>query len=150
MTAALGVPLAAGLLSAVMLLSPATGFAVGVLFAYLAPLPLLLVGFTRGTAATAVASAAALVAITVGGGLAAALPYAIGEAAPALLVVRQALLWRSRPDGTVEWYPPGLVLGMLTAMAAALFMGGGLGASEGVGVSEAGSATAPEFMGNEK
>jgi len=125
-TAAFGIPLAAGLVSALMYLSLAKGFAIGMLLSYLAPLPVLMAGFAGGAFAAGLGSIAAVVAIAgVAGGMA-SLPFALAVAAPSVLVVRQALLWRvAGPDDTVEWYPPGRVLALLTGMAATLILAGG-------------------------
>ena len=122
MTGSIGIALAAGLLSSVLFLSLAKGFAAGVLMSYVAPLPLMMAGLHRGFRATLVGGLAALVAVAavVGGVL--PLPYALTAVLPSLVVVRQALLWRTNADGRVEWYPPGLVLGWLTGMGVALIL----------------------------
>ena len=122
MTGSIGIALASGLLSSLLFLSLAKGFAAGMLLSYLAPLPLMMVGLHRGLAAALVAGLAAMAAVAaVAGGLS-SLPFAIMAVLPSLVVVRQALLCRSDSAGNVEWYPPGLVLGWLTATGVALIL----------------------------
>ncbi len=120
MTGSIGVPLAAGLLSSVLFLSLAKGFAAGMLLSYLAPLPLLMVGLNRGMAAALVAGLAATAGVALTAGGLSSLPFAITAVLPSLVVTRQALLWRTNATGGVEWYPPGLLLGWLTGMGMAL------------------------------
>lgn len=126
MTRSFGVPLTAGLISAILFLSLAKGFAAGMLLSYLAPLPVMMVGLYRGNRAAlaAVLAAMAAVALVVGGY--APLPYAVVVVLPSLVVVHRALLWRTGAGGDVEWYPPGLVLGWLTGTGLALILVGAL------------------------
>ena len=114
--------LAAGLLSSLLFLSLAKGFAAGMLLSYLAPLPLMMVGLHKGIGAVVVAGLAAMAAIVLVAGEFASLPYAVVAMLPSLVVVRQALLWRSPAEGSVEWYPPGLVLGWLTGTGVTLIL----------------------------
>lgn len=120
MTGSISVPLAAGLISSLLFLSLAQGFAAGMLLSYLAPLPLMMAGLYRGNAAGLAAGLAATAAVALVAGGLSSLPFAITAVLPSLVVVRQALLWRSNAAGSVEWYPPGLVLGWLTGMGLAL------------------------------
>ncbi|MDO8605634.1 MAG: DUF2232 domain-containing protein [Phaeospirillum sp.] len=122
MTGSIGIALAAGLLSSLLFLLLAKGYAVGMLLSYVAPLPLMMVGLHRGLIAALVAGLAAMAAVAAVVGGMPSLPFAITAVLPSLVVVRQALLWRSNSAGTVEWYPPGLVLGWLTGMGLALIL----------------------------
>lgn len=108
----LGLAIAAGLLSGLLFLAVLSGSAFGLLSSYVAPLPLMAAGLSLGTMAAVIAGAlgVAAVAFVADGGLG---PYVLAVAVPAVLVVRQALLSRSWPDGRVEWYPPGMLLGWL-------------------------------------
>ncbi|WP_040475862.1 DUF2232 domain-containing protein [Paramagnetospirillum caucaseum] len=126
MTGSIGVPLAAGLVSSLLFLSLAKGFAAGMLLSYLAPLPLMMVGLFRGNGTAAVAGLAATAAVALVAGGFAPLPFAVVAVLPSLVVVRQALLWRENADGSVEWYPPGLVLGWLTGTGLALILIGAI------------------------
>jgi hypothetical protein len=126
-TRSFGVPLAAGLVSSLLFLSLAKGFAAGMLLSYLAPLPLMMVGLHMGTGAALAAGLAATVAVALTAGGLSPLPFALVAVLPSLVVVRQALLWRESAEGNVEWYPPGLVLSWLTGTGLALiFIGAAL------------------------
>ncbi len=122
----IGLSLAAGLLSAVLFLSLAKGFAAGMILSYVAPLPLMLAGLSLGWRMAAASGLAAMAAVAaVAGGLS-ALPFAVTAVLPSVVVARQALLWRGSADGAVEWYPPGLLLGWLTALVCGLVVLGAL------------------------
>jgi hypothetical protein len=102
--------------SGLLFLSLVTGSAAGPVVAYFVQLPVLFCGLALGLAPAALASAGAAVVVLAAGGAVAALLFALIEAAPALLLVRQTLLWRQ--DGVaVEWYPIGKVLTDLVAAA---------------------------------
>lgn len=125
-----GLALLCGLASALPLLIAfsATG---GVLFMLLVPLPLFLSGLSMGAAAVAVstatacltlslmvAAAAARVSDSLAVGLADGAGMFIGTAitlgVPVVILVRQALLNRTAEDGSLEWYPTGLLVMWLT------------------------------------
>lgn len=108
--------LAAGLVSGGLFVALATGSFGALIFAYLSQVPLFLVGLGLGTASLLVAGAAALLVVGIAGGAAAAGMLAAGGIVPILVLLRQALLNRPGERG-VEWYPPGLLVGWLTAMA---------------------------------
>lgn len=110
------------MLSALLFLSLAKGLAAGMILSYAAPMPLMALGMWLGTGAAAVAALSGMVAVGAVVGAISALPFAVVAALPALVVVRQALLWRQNAEGGVEWYPPGLVLGWLTGVAMALIV----------------------------
>jgi hypothetical protein len=122
--AALGA-LAAGLYLAILSGSPGA-----LILAYLAQLPLLAAGLWCGAGAVAVAGTVASVLALAIGGAAVAASFAGLYAAPAVLLVRQALLARRCDDGAVEWYPPGLLaawltgLGLLVMAAMIVILGG--------------------------
>lgn len=110
-----GLAVAAGLTSAILFLLVGGAFPPLV---YLAPLPLLAVGLGFGLVACVLAAGIALLAVAGVAGGAAALPFAVTAALPSLVVVRQALLWRTTDGGAVQWYPPGLLVGWLAVAAA--------------------------------
>ncbi len=131
----LGLALAAGLLSALLFLSLAKGIALGALLSYVAPLPLIMAGLALGTRAAIVAGLAAMAAVALVTGGFSALPYAISAVVPAVVVANRALLRHDADDGSVHWYPPGLVLAWLTAAGLALMLCGSallIGTPEGV------------------
>ncbi len=93
------------------------------IFAYLAALPIFLIGFSLGpVAATAAGISGFVIAGLLGGALAAGM-YGLVHALPAWLVSRQSLLQTQTPDGHTVWYPVGSILGSLSLFCAG-FMGG--------------------------
>ena len=112
-----------GALSAVLHTSLLTGSPAAFLLAYLAQLPLFAAGLWMGMSAIGVAVAVGLIAAFAGGGFVFAIAYFLANAAPAFLVVRQALLWRPTANGGIEFYPLGNILLMLVGLVAVLFAG---------------------------
>jgi hypothetical protein len=100
------------LYSAVLLGTPG-----GLILVYLTQLPLFVAGLWLGTTAVAIAGATACIVMLALSDVIAAALFAALNAGPVVLVVRQALLARSAPDGALRWYPPGLLMGWLTALA---------------------------------
>ncbi len=134
MSQALALAVLAGIISGGLALLPLTGSIGLVLLGYFVQLPLMLTGLTMGLMAALIAVVCAALVNALIAGPIAALIFFIAFALPAIVVVRQALLSRAASGDTV-WYPPGLILGILTAMATlglvigfAMFMGqpGGL------------------------
>ncbi|HSV27950.1 MAG TPA: DUF2232 domain-containing protein [Candidatus Omnitrophota bacterium] len=129
MTRNLSLTLAAGLLSALLYLSVEKGLSLALL-SYLSPLPLMMAGLALGGGAVIAGGLVGAVAVAMVAGYAAA-SFLVVAALPALLVASRALLWRTLPDGSTEWYPPGLVLGWLTAAGLLLLLIIGVGLSFG-------------------
>jgi hypothetical protein len=118
-----------GVISAVVAMLALSGYPGGAILAYLAPLPLLLVGLGLGAAALPLAAAAGIGLVAATGGIAAAGVYSALHALPSWLIVRIALARKSGgANGTVEWFPPGAVLCWLAALAAFMILVGALGA----------------------
>jgi hypothetical protein len=126
MPVALFIGAGSGLISAALFASAATATALaGVLF-YLAPLPLFLAGLGWGARAAGVAAlgGTAVVAASLGLGLAAL--YALTFAGPAALFTHLALLSRPAPAaqagniGSLEWYPPGRLVAWAAVVAGLL------------------------------
>ncbi|MHB1217960.1 MAG: DUF2232 domain-containing protein [Alphaproteobacteria bacterium] len=113
-----GIALVGGVASALLFVALLTGSPAAMLFVYMVPLPLFLVGFSQGLAAAAIAAAGATAVTGAIGGVSLAMIFALVIVLPVLFTVRQALLSRPGPNGTTEWYPPGLLLGWLTGLAA--------------------------------
>lgn len=112
------IALVGGIASALLFVALLTGSPAAMLFVYMVPLPLFLVGFSQGLVAAAIAAGSATAATSAIGGLSLALIFGVVIALPVLFIVRQSLLSRPGADNTTEWYPPGLLLGWLTALAA--------------------------------
>ena len=116
--------LGGGLLSAVLHLAMVLGSLGAIILAYLAPLPLFVVGlgfgFLPGAAAGLVGT---LLVAAAGYSLLTAGAYALLNAIPVALLCRQALL--SRPAGNgVQWYPAGLLMMWVTGFG--IFVGAAL------------------------
>lgn len=118
----------AGGASAVLVLTAASG-PLGIMLGYLAPLPLFLAGLTHGVSAVAIAGAVGTLISALNGLLSGGI-YLVTFAAPAALVVRQALLARPADEAGsapaevsngLEWYPVGRLVVWLTGWALGLF-----------------------------
>jgi len=107
------IALGGGGLSAAASVSALFGTSGGVVLAYLAPLPLLLVGLGLGSGATAIATATGILAVAVVGGVPAAGVYGGMHAFPSWLIVHQML--RQKPAGGVV--PPRSVGSVLCWLA---------------------------------
>ncbi|UEM22584.1 DUF2232 domain-containing protein [Skermanella mucosa] len=151
-----------GVLSALLYLSVTAGGLGTVILAYLGPLPLLMVGLGLGLRSFAIAGTVAVLAVAGFGGPLFGLSYGLANGIVVAVIVRQALLARPAPDGTLEWYPPGLLLVVLTGLGlvglglAALLTLGDPGGLEGsvrqflslaFGDAAAGTAGAEEPLG---
>src|ERR1051326_6620918 len=102
----------------------------GLVLVYMAQLPLFIAGLWLGTGAAALAGLAGALVLAAASGLLGAAVFAAVNAVPVALLVRQALLARRAEDGTVVWYPLGMLTAWLTALAlvgiaAAFLMVGG-------------------------
>src|SRR5689334_2906645 len=100
MTRALLMFIGGGVLSALLYLSVVTGGMGALILAYLAPLPLLMVGLGAGFRSFAIAAAAALVVVGLLGGPVFGLTYAMANGVVVAVIIRQALLARHAPDGS--------------------------------------------------
>lgn len=105
---------AASLYLAVLLGSPG-----GLILVYLTQLPLFVAGLWLGAGMAVTAGLTACLVIFALGDVLAAVLFAALNAAPVVLLVRQALLARRDTNGALAWYPPGLLLAWLTAIALA-------------------------------
>ena len=108
-----------GLVGAGFYLTVLTGSPGSVILVALTQLPLFLAGLWLGTAAAALAGASALVVLLLVIGALATVVFALTEALPVVLLVRQALLARTGGDGRLEWYSPGRLTASLTGLALA-------------------------------
>ena len=108
------IAVAGGALSAILYLIVALGSPGAFILAYLAQLPLFLVGLSLGLAPAAIASATGTLVVLAATSLTSAALYVVLTAGAAVLVVRQALLNRPGAQGGVDWYPAGLLIAWLT------------------------------------
>jgi hypothetical protein len=138
----------AGAASGVLFLSLVLGAQTAPFVAYFVQLPLFFCGLAFGLASVTFASAGAtLIAMLLGGFLAGA-GFLLIEVAPAILVVRRAMLWREH-DGTVEWYPAGRILAELTLLTAAIAVAGLLWLGQGEGGVEGALARLAQALSTE-
>ncbi len=118
-----------GAVSALVALLALTGYPGGAILAYLAPLPLLMVGLGLGAAALPIAAIVGIMLVAATAGIAAAGVYGGLHALPSWVVVQVALARKSiGPAGNVEWHPPGAVLCWLAVLAAVMVLVGAIGA----------------------
>ncbi|NQV56578.1 MAG: DUF2232 domain-containing protein [Rhodospirillales bacterium] len=129
--------LGGGLASAALSIGALAGNGSGILLAYFAPLPILLVGLALGTASAAIAAATAAILIAALAGGVQAIVYAFSVALPPWIIVRYALMKKSQPDGSIQWFPIGDIvsrlaaLGALIVVCAAIFTASGDGGFQG-------------------
>ncbi|MDR3437198.1 DUF2232 domain-containing protein [Telmatospirillum sp.] len=129
----LGLSVAAGLASALVFLSVLTGGGMGVLLAYLMPLPLVMIGFSRGLWQALLAAAVALVAVAVVAP-SGALAFAATTLLPTGILVPVVLRRRQAADGRTEWHPVGSLLAWLALVAVVVVVAGtSLTAAQGTG-----------------
>ncbi len=117
--ATLGAGILLGGLSAVLYLVVLTGSPGALLLVYLSQLPLFAAGLWLGVGAAVAAGTGGSIAVLLAGGWSAAGLFVALNAAPVVLLVRQALLARMGSAGVIEWYPPGLLVAWLTALGVA-------------------------------
>jgi hypothetical protein len=124
------VAVACGTIGACLYLAVMLGTPSALIFVYMTQLPLFIAGLWLGTGAAALAGLTGAVVLLAASDLLGAAVFAGLNAVPVALLVRQALLARHDSDGTVVWYPLGLLTAWLTAFALAgiaaaiLFLGG--------------------------
>lgn len=112
----------AGIAGAVFFAAWLTGSLWALALTYMTPLPLFAAGLSLGVKAAVIAAAAGTAAVMAVGGFGFALFFAAANAIPIIIISRQALLNRMRPDGQIEWYPPGALVMTLAYIATAAFL----------------------------
>lgn len=117
----LGLACAAGATSGIVILSVISGGGIGMVLAYVTPLPLLLIGLAFGLGACLAASAVGALVVAVAG-MAAVPAFVVIGAFPALLLSAAALRRRVDIDGVARWSETGELL-MAMAFGAVLVMG---------------------------
>jgi len=127
---AAAIAVACGSAGACLYLAATLGTPGGLVLVYMTQLPLFIAGLWLGTGAAALAGMTATLVLLAASDLLGAAVFAAVNAVPVVLIVRQALQARSASDGTVVWYPPGLLTAWLAAfalsgIAAALLLLGG-------------------------
>lgn len=113
----IGRAILAGMASALLFIPSLMGHPVGLMLAYLTPLPLMVAGLAWGRQALLVSMGAAGVVIFAAAGNL-VVPFAFIALLPAAVVVLLGLLVRTHPDGRQEWFPLGGIVGGLSMVAA--------------------------------
>lgn len=108
-----------GAASALFYLAATLGTPGALIFAYLTQLPLFAVGLSQGAANAAVSGAIAAALLIVAESGLFSVVFILLNAAPAWLLTRLALQERTLPDGSLQWYPPGMLVTWLTGLAVA-------------------------------
>jgi hypothetical protein len=111
-----GVAVLCGALGACPYLAPLGGTPGSLILVYLAQLPLFIGGLWGGVTVAALAGLTASLMLLIASNLMAVIMFAGLNVVPVILLVRQALLARTGADGTIEWYPPGLLTAWLTGL----------------------------------
>ena len=115
--AAAAIAVLCGVVGGSLYLAVVLGSPGALILVYLTQLPLFVAGLWLGIGAAAIAGATATLVLLAASDAMAALLFAAINAVPVVLLVRQALLAQRQEDGTVLWYPPGLLTAWLTALA---------------------------------
>ena len=110
--------LGAGIASALLFASVASGSPISILLFYLAPLPILLAGIGWSHLAALIAALAAATGLGALFGFWFLIAHLAGVGVPAYLIAYVAMLGRHAPDGTIEWYPAGKLVLWTAGIAA--------------------------------
>lgn len=116
----------AGILSALLYATAATGAMLSLIPMLLAPLPLFMAGLSQGRHAALAAGMIGAAAITLAGGTMIAMAYLLSNALAPMLLCRFAML--SRPfvntagESVLEWYPSGLLFAWLSGLGIVLMI----------------------------
>jgi hypothetical protein len=111
--------LGAGVASALLFASLATGSAFSIALFYLAPLPIMLAGIGWSPVAALVAAITAAAGLGIGGGLWFFLSHLASIGVPASILSYLVMLARHSDGGDLEWYPPGRIV-LATAIIATI------------------------------
>ena len=116
------IALAFGVVSAQLSLAGQTQSIIGLIFANLAMLPIIIAGLAYGTRAVSLATLSGIFIVILNTGLVNGGIYGIIIAFPCWLLARYCLMKRKLPSGDVEWYPIGNILGKITGYGALLLV----------------------------
>ncbi len=124
-----------GLLSALAALTFLSGSPLALGLVYLAPLPLMMAGLSRGSRVTSIGVLAGVVATGAIGGISTASLFGLAQGLPAWAAVRLALTpLKSSPAGTINWPPAGNVLSGLTMLGAVFLAFTAIAVEDGLSV----------------
>jgi Predicted membrane protein (DUF2232) len=118
MTQIVFIGLGGGLASALLFASIASGSPLSVLLFYLSALPILLAGVGWSHVAALIAAASAAAGLGLFFGFWYFIAHIAGVGVPAYVLAYVAMLARTAPDGTLEWYPAGKLVLWTAGVAA--------------------------------
>jgi len=118
----IAIGIGAGLVSALLTAVVTQGSVVAFVLYLLSPIPILVAALGWDHRAGLVGAATGGLALAVGVSGVAGLGFALASALPAWWLAYLALLSRTAPDGSVEWYPLGRLLAWIAAVAALTFL----------------------------
>lgn len=110
-----------GIASAALYLTVMAETPVALFLAYLALLPLFVIGLGWGTWAAAIAAMTAVAVVAVAASPKTGLVFALAYGVSAVLMVRLALRARREADGAVAWYPVGSLVAWIAIYACGSF-----------------------------
>ena len=116
------VAIGGGLASALLCFGVFTGAGSGMLFAYLAPLPIFLAGLSSGFRSVTIGVLTGMVLIAAISGLVPVIKYAALIAAPTWLACRYILMTQTGKNAVTIWYPIGDALSRLCAYGGLLLI----------------------------
>jgi len=112
----------AGFASVLLSISVTSGSLLGLPLAYLAPLPLFLIGLNLGYTAAGLAAVVGSITLTVVLSPVMGAVYFASTGLAPFLLCRQALLWREDASGQTTWHPVGRLLVWLAGLTAVFFI----------------------------
>jgi hypothetical protein len=121
MTKDMAIAAGGGLASAALYLAVMVDTPIALILAYLALMPLFMVGLGWGASAASVAAVTAAAVIAVVASTRTGFVFAVAYAVPAMATAAIALRARRGPNGTVAWYPIGTLVAWLAIYACGSF-----------------------------
>jgi hypothetical protein len=110
------IAIGAGLASALLSIAVAYGSGIGLLLAYFALLPILLIGLSQGPRFATIAALSGVIGAIFLTNISQGALFGISVALPAWLITRYALMTQTAQDGSLKWLQIGEVLSRLAAL----------------------------------
>lgn len=124
-----------GLLSALAALTFLSGSPLALGLVYLAPLPLMMAGFSRGPKVTVIGALAGVVATGAIGGISTAALFGLAQGLPSWAAVRLGLTpQKVGQGGAIDWPPAGNVLSGLTVLGGVFLVFAAVATEDGLSV----------------
>ncbi len=110
------IAIGAGLVSALLSVAVTFGSGIGLLLAYFALLPILLIGLSQGLRSASIATSAGIIGTIFLTNIFQGAIFAVSVALPAWIIVRYTLMTKTARDSSIQWLPAGEVLARLAAL----------------------------------